>query len=77
MFTVYSKPGCSYCKKVTRLLELAETRYVVYSMGRDFSPSEFYEKFGEGSSFPQVIFNETKIGGCSATLNYLKENEYL
>jgi glutaredoxin 3 len=46
-------------------------------MGRDFSPSEFYEKFGEGSSFPQVIFNETKIGGCSATLNYLKENEYL
>jgi len=77
MFTVYSKPGCTFCTKVKRLLELADVKYVVYSLGADFYPKEFKEKFGENSTYPQVMFNETVLGGCTKTLEYLKENEYL
>ena len=76
-FIVYTKDNCPYCRKLKLVLELTGKEFVSYNLGDDFTKTQFYEKFGEGSSFPQVIFNETKIGGCSATLNYLKENEYL
>jgi glutaredoxin 3 len=76
-FEIYSKDGCPYCTKVERVLELSELRYVVQKLGRDFSRTEFYEKFGTGSTFPQVVLGETKLGGCTDTVKYLKENSYV
>jgi len=72
-FTVYSKDGCPYCTKVKQVLELSELQHVVYKLGVDFTREEFYEEFGQGSTFPQVIVNEKHIGGCTDTVQYLKE----
>lgn len=72
-FTVYSKDGCPYCTKVEQVLQLAELRYVVYKLNKDFTREEFYSEFGPGTTFPQVIVNEDYIGGCSETVRFLKE----
>ena len=72
-FTVYSKDGCPYCIKVQQVLQLAELQYVVYKLNTDFTREEFYAEFGEGSTFPQVMVDEKRIGGCSDTVEYLKE----
>ena len=77
MFTVYSKPGCPYCTKVQRVLELAEVKHVVYNLDVDYTKEDFWSKFGEWSTFPQVEFNEHKLGGCTDTIKYLRENKYL
>lgn len=74
-FSVYTKIGCPYCTKVVAALELAEQQFVEYKLGRDFTGSEFYEKFGQGSTFPRVVFGGDLIGGCQETVKYLKENE--
>jgi|TARA_B100001059_G_scaffold236072_1_gene284533 glutaredoxin len=74
-FIVYSKDGCPYCTKVINVLKLAELKHVVYKLGRDFSKSEFYTEFGEGSTFPRVTLDEEIIGGCSETVKFLKENK--
>jgi|TARA_R110002050_G_scaffold172618_1_gene304841 glutaredoxin len=74
-FIVYSKNGCPYCTKVINVLKLAELKHVVYKLGRDFSKSEFYTEFGEGSTFPRVTLDEEIIGGCSETVKFLKENK--
>lgn len=76
-FTVYSKDGCPYCTKVTRVLELCELKHVVYKLNVDFNRSEFYQKFGVGSTFPQVIFGEEHLGGCTETMAFLKENKMI
>ena len=73
-FTIYSKDGCPYCTKVEQVLQLAELQHVVYKLNRDFTREEFYSEFGEGSTFPQVIVNDQHIGGCSDTVQYLKEH---
>tara|TARA_B100000073_G_scaffold238902_1_gene200038 strand:- start:2031 stop:2267 length:237 start_codon:yes stop_codon:yes gene_type:complete len=73
-FTVYSKDGCPLCTKVQSALQLAELRYVVYKLGRDFTKDEFYQEFGMGSTFPRVVVNDTLLGGCTETVKYLKEN---
>jgi len=72
-FTVYSKDGCPYCTKVQQVLELANLQHVIYKLNNEFTKEEFYAEFGEGSTFPQVIVNDQHIGGCTDTVQYLKE----
>ena len=73
-FAVYTKIGCPYCTKVVAALGLAEQQFVEYKLGRDFTKVEFYEKFGEGSTFPRVVLNDELIGGCQETVKFLREN---
>jgi glutaredoxin len=74
-FTVYSKPGCPYCDKVKEVLNLTKQTYVVYTLNDNFTKEEFYAEFGEGSTFPQVLCDDKKIGGCVDTIKFLKENK--
>ena len=74
-FTVYSKDGCPFCVKVQKVLQLAELQHVVYKLGTDYDRTEFYEKFGEGSTFPQVLLDNKSIGGCTETVKYLREQK--
>ena len=74
-FTIYSKPGCPYCDKVKNVLELTGQKYVMYTLGLDFTGEEFYSEFGEGSTFPQVICDDIKLGGCVDTIKFLKEQQ--
>tara|TARA_X000000368_G_scaffold355081_1_gene296735 strand:- start:218 stop:454 length:237 start_codon:yes stop_codon:yes gene_type:complete len=73
-FAVYSKDGCPYCTKVVQVLELAKLNHVVYKLGNQFNKDAFYGEFGNGSTFPQVVVNGKKLGGCTETVKYLKEN---
>jgi len=36
---------------------------------------EFYDKFGQGSTFPRVVKDDTLIGGCTETVKYLREQK--
>ncbi len=74
-FVVYSKNECPYCYKVKQVLELTGNEFVVYTLHEDFTKEEFIDKFGEGSTFPQVLCNNQRIGGCTDTVKFLKENQ--
>jgi glutaredoxin len=74
-FAVYSKQDCPYCYKVKQVLELTGNKFVVYNLGEDFTKEEFYSEFGEGSTFPQVVCDDQKLGGCTDTVKYLKEKQ--
>ena len=74
-FTVYSKDGCPFCTKVVQVLQLAKLNHVVYKLGEHFNRDAFYGQFGNGSTFPQVVLNGTNIGGCTETVQYLKEKK--
>ena len=76
-FTVYSKEGCEYCHKVKQVLELTGNKYVEYNLNEDFTKEEFYAKFGEGSTFPQVVCDGEKLGGCVDTIKFLREQRIL
>ena len=81
VFTVYSKDGCPFCTKIQQVLKLAKLEHVVYKLGNDFDREKFYAKFGQGSTFPQVVLtvegpdDETNLGGCTETVKYLREQK--
>ena len=72
-FTVYSRDGCPYCTKIQEVLRLAELKHVIYKLDRDFDRDSFYDQVGKGSTFPQVVLNTDNLGGCTETVQYLKE----
>tara|TARA_B100001996_G_scaffold98289_1_gene73559 strand:+ start:614 stop:856 length:243 start_codon:yes stop_codon:yes gene_type:complete len=76
-FTVFSKDGCPYCEKIKKVLELTESKYVVYTLGNQFDKKAFHGEFGEGSTFPQIVCDGKKLGGCVDTIKYLKENKII
>ena len=76
-FTGFSKEGCPYCDKVKQVLELTNSKFVVYTLGKQFERDAFYGEFGEGSTFPQVVCNGNKLGGCVDTIKYLQEQKIL
>jgi glutaredoxin len=76
-FLIYSKPGCPYCVKIKQVMDLKELKHVLYTLDQDFTKEEFYNKFGNGSTFPQVVYNDQNLGGCVDTIKYLKENNII
>ena len=76
-FTVYTKDSCTYCDKVNQVLKLTESNYVVYNLGQHFDKDSFLEEFGEGSTFPQVVCDGKKLGGCIETIKFLKEEKII
>ena len=51
----------------------------MYNLEDDFTREDFYAEFGQGSTFPQVVCDDTgqrhKIGGCTETVQFLKEKK--
>ena len=74
-FAVYSKDGCPFCTRVTEVLKLAKFNFVEYKLDQHFDRKSFYEEFGENSTFPQVVVNGVKLGGCQETVKYLQEKK--
>ena len=64
MIIIYSKSGCPYCVKMKKVMEIEELQHVSYELNRDFTKEEFYAKFREGSTFPQVTLDDLHLGGC-------------
>ena len=76
-FTIYSKDGCPYCDKIENLMQFTEVKYVVYKLDRDFTREAFYEEYGDGATFHQITFDGNKIGGCTETIKFLREQKHL
>lgn len=77
-FTVYSKDGCPYCSKIQQVLQLSNLEHKVYKLDEDFTREQFYDEFGQGSTFPQVVLNDQEhLGGCTDTIKYFQENKIL
>ena len=74
-FVIYSKQNCPYCHKIKTVLELTGSSFVVYTLEDDFTKEEFYSEFGEGSTFPQVLCDGKKLGGCVDTIKFLREQQ--
>ena len=74
-FTIYSREGCPYCDKIKEVMSLTKQNHVVYNLNDNFSKKDFYAEFGQGSTFPQVVVDGKKLGGCVDTIEFLRENK--
>ena len=76
-FTVYSKEGCPYCSSILQILLGKDLAFTEYKLDDNFTKEEFYAEFGEGSTFPQVVMDGKKLGGCMDSVKYLREERII
>lgn len=76
-FQVYTRTGCPYCTKVKQVLQGKNLSFSEKQLNRDFTREQFYAQFGAGSTFPQVILDNARLGGCTETVKYLRENNLI
>jgi len=74
---VYSRSGCPYCDKIKSVFEQRNIQYTLYELDTDFVRDEFYEEFGVGATFPQVVLDGNKLGGCTDTVKYMVDNKLI
>ena len=74
-FAVYTKDNCPYCEKIKQVMDLTKLSYVVYNLNEHFDKKSFIDEFGKGSTFPQVVVDGKKLGGCVDTIEFLRENK--
>lgn len=75
--TIYSKQDCPYCDKIKQVFKLLDQDFVEYKLDEHFNRENFIAEFGENSTFPRVMIDGKLIGGCTDTIDYLKENNVL
>lgn len=75
-FLIYSKVGCTYCDKLSNLMDSKGIEYTKLTLGEDYTTDDFVEKFGR-TTFPRVLLNDEVIGGMRETAQYLVNNNYV
>jgi len=68
---IYTRDNCQYCSKLKMILDSFDVQYIHFKLDDDFTREEFYQWFGEGSTFPRVTLDSKLIGGCNETIEYL------
>jgi glutaredoxin 3 len=80
MFTVYSKPSCTFCNQAKQLLTSMKLEYKEIEidvgqtkvLGKTYVPaSELKEKVPTARTVPQIFDGETYIGGFTELRTHL------
>lgn len=74
---IYTRPGCPYCTKIKEVYKMRGWAYTEYALNQQFTREQFKTEFGQSATFPQVLINGTKIGGCTEAIKYLREGAFL
>ena len=71
---IYSKTNCSFCEKAKIRLQQHNPR--IHMLDKDYSRDEFFEKFPNAKTFPQIIINKQHIGGYFELERWLEKNSF-
>lgn len=82
MFTVYSKPSCSFCDQAKALLKSKDLSFkeIIIDIGQQKDPSKSYmsaqelkAKIPSARTVPQIYCEDQHLGGFHELKNYLQQ----
>ena len=78
MYTIYSKPNCSFCLQAKQLLEMEQLPFDYLTLGTHYNLDELMTLSPDAKSFPQIFVvdengNKELIGGFNNLVEHLKQ----
>ena len=78
MYTIYSKPNCSFCLQAKQLLEMEQLPFEYKQLGTHYNLDELMTLSPDAKSFPQIFVvdengNKELIGGFNNLVEHLKQ----
>ena len=71
---IYSKNNCVFCDKAK--MRLAKHNPQIFMLDKDFTRQEFFQKFPNAKTFPQIIINNQHIGTYNDLDEWLNKNSF-
>jgi len=69
---IYSKNNCGYCDKAKIILQKYDPK--IHMLNQDYTREEFFTKFPNAKTFPQIIINNEHVGGYHELEKWLSFN---
>ena len=71
---IYSKTNCVFCDKAK--LRLQKHNPKIHMLDQDYNRDDFFKKFPNARTFPQIIINKQHIGGYFELNKWLEQNSF-
>ena len=71
---IYSKDNCSNCLKAKKKLSKFNPKIII--LDKDINRKEFFKKFPDAKTFPQIIIENKHVGGYHELERWLETNSY-
>jgi glutaredoxin 3 len=71
---IYSKINCIFCDKAK--MRLAKENPKIHMLDQDYTKEDFFKKFPNARTFPQIVINGKNIGGYSELEKWLQNNTF-
>ena len=71
---IYSKNNCVFCDRAK--MRLAKHNPKIYMLDKDYTKEEFFKKFPNAKTFPQIIINNKHVGGYAELKKRLDQNHF-
>ena len=71
---IYSKNNCVFCDKAK--MRLSKYNPTIFMLDKDFTREQFFQKFPNAKTFPQIIINGQSIGGYHELEKWLSINSF-
>ena len=69
---IYSKTNCGYCDRAKTKLQKYSPK--IHMLDKDYSREDFFIKFPNAKTFPQIIINNEHVGGYHELEKWLAFN---
>ena len=69
---IYSRDNCGYCNRAK--IKLQKYNPKIHMLNIDFTRDEFFIKFPNAKTFPQIIINNKLVGGYNELEKWLAFN---
>jgi len=71
---IYSKTNCVFCEKAK--IRLQKHKPKIHILDQDYNREDFFKKFPNAKTFPQIIINKEHIGGYFELKKWLRQNSF-
>ena len=71
---IYSKTKCIFCEKAKMKLQKHNPK--IQMLNQDYTMDEFFKKFPNAKTFPQIIINKEHVGGYAELKRWLEQNSF-
>ncbi len=63
MYTIYTKPQCSFCVRAKHLLDIKDLTYQEIVIGRDITVEQVRAAFPQRKTVPIIVEDDFVVGG--------------
>lgn len=74
---IYTRRNCPFCTKIKKVYDAKGWTYAELVLDENYTRDQFWSEFGRSATFPQLIVDGKKTGGCNETISEFRSKGWV